>query len=226
MNSIEYNTTRDKLQIREYGRNIQKLITFAIAIEDKTERTQFCHFIIQVMGQMQTQKDGSDFKRKLWDHMHIISNFKLDVDSPFEAPTETTFQTKPEPIEYKEKQLRFKQYGSNIEKIIQQAIEFEEGPEKEALVKIIANHLKKLYLHWNRESVNDELINEHLRILSDGKLKLSEDFTYNSTGEILSRLKRRKVTQTPSNHKSSNQRHSHSNTNKRKNNSPRARTNK
>lgn len=226
MNTIEYNTTRDKLKIREYGRNIQKLITFAIAIEDKTERTQFCHFIIQVMSQIQTQKDGSDFKRKLWDHMHIISDFKLDVDSPFEVPTKTFYQTKPEPIEYKEKNLRFKQYGNNIEKIIEKAIEFEEGPEKETLIKIIANHLKKLYLHWNRESVNDDLINEHLKILSGGKLKLSEDFTYNSTGEILSRLKRRKVTQTQSNQKSSNQRHSHGSSNKRRSNTPRPRTNR
>jgi len=216
MSSVEYNTTRDKLMIREYGRNVQKLVNYAISIEDKNERTQFCHFIIQVMGQMQTQKDGGDNRRKLWDHLYIISDFKLDIDAPFEAPEKDSYNKKPQPLEYRNRDLRYKQYGKNIELIIQKAIELEEGPEKDALTKIVANHLKKLYLNWNRDSVNDELIHEHLRILSKGKLKLGEGVTLNSTSDILSRLKHRKVTHSQNTQKNSHASSRYSNSNKKK----------
>jgi len=189
---LEYNTTREKLVIREYGRNIQKLINFAKTIEDRDERTRFCHFVVQIMGQTNVHKEGGDVKRKLWDHMHIISNFELDVDSPYPLPSYEELVAKPDPLSYDNKPIEYKQYGKNIERIIDKAIEYEEGEQKQALIKIIANHLKKLYLNWNRESVSDELIASHLHAMSNGKLKIPEGVTLNTTSEILARNKRKK----------------------------------
>ncbi|MCF8308998.1 MAG: DUF4290 domain-containing protein [Bacteroidales bacterium] len=202
--NLEYNTTREKLVIGEYGRNIQKLISFAKTIENRDERTRFCHFIIQIMGQMHGYKEGGDVKRKMWDHMHIIANFELDVDAPYPLPSYEEFVAKPEPLTYSDSPLQYRQYGKNITQIIQKAIEFEEGEQKQALIKIIANHLKKLYLNWNRESVSDELIDKHLQNLSDGKLSIPEGVTLNTTSEILARTKRKKSSkqQSDSRHRS------------------------
>lgn len=191
---LEYNTTREKLVIREYGRNIQKLVDFAKTIEDKDERTRFCHFIVQIMGQSNVQREGGDVKRKLWDHMHIISNFELDVDSPYPLPSFEELTAKPEPLKYNDRPINFRQYGKNIERIVDKAIEFEDEEQKKVLIRIIANHLKKLYLNWNRESVSDELIGEHLKIISNGKLSIPEGVTLNTTSEILARTKRKKAT--------------------------------
>ena len=124
--------------------------------------------------------------------MYIISNFKLDVDSPFPPPPPLTLSEKPEKISYHDKEIEFKHYGKNIAMIIEKATEFPEGAEKDALVKAIAIHLKKSYLNWNRESVNDELIEEHLKVLSKGKLKLKEDVRLTTTSDLLARNKVKK----------------------------------
>jgi hypothetical protein len=195
---MEYNTTRDKLIIREYGRNVQKMVEYAKAIEDKEKRTEFAKVIIQIMGQMNPSvRESGDFRHKLWDHLHIIANFELDVKSPYDPPSPEILERKPEKLTYSENHIQFKMYGSNITKIIQEAINFEEGPEKDALVHTIANHLKKSYLNWNRESVADDLIFEHLEALSKGKLKLKEDLSLNTTNDILSQNKKKKVTKQP-----------------------------
>ena len=156
--------------IPEYGRNIQEMILFTCTVEDREKRNKAAKFIVNIMAQMHPQvKDTIDYKRKLWDHMYIISNFQLDVDSPFPPPPPLTLSEKPEKISYHDKEIEFKHYGKNIAMIIEKATEFPEGPEKDALVKAIAIHLKKSYLNWNRESVTDELIEEHLKILSKGR---------------------------------------------------------
>ncbi|MCD4789879.1 MAG: DUF4290 domain-containing protein [Bacteroidales bacterium] len=190
---MEYNTTRDKLVISEYGRNVQKLIKYAITIEDRKKRTDFTKIIVQIMGQMNPQvRDSGDFRHKLWDHLFIIADFKLDVDSPYPPPSIEFLTAKPEKLSYRENNIDFKIYGTNISKIIEVAIDFEEGPEKDALVHTIANHLKKSYLNWNRDSVSDDLIIEHLNTLSKGKLKLSEDRKLNATSDILARNRKKK----------------------------------
>lgn len=190
---MEYNTTRDKMIIAEYGRNVQKLVNYAIEIEDREKRTKFAKVIVQIMGQMNPGiRDTGDFRHKLWDHLHIISDFRLDVDAPYDRPTKTMLETKPEKLEYDTNDIRYKMYGSNIVKIIDKTIEFEEGEEKDALVHAIANHLKKSYLNWNRESVDDEQIFEHLKVLSKSKLTLNDDLSLNSTNEILARNKKKK----------------------------------
>lgn len=191
---MEYNTTRGKLRISEYGRNVQKLVNLAKTIEDREQRTKFAKVIVGIMGQMNPQiRDSGDFRHKLWDHLHIIAKFELDVDSPYPAPTKEVLEAKPSKLEYSTNQIRYKMYGANIVKIIDKAKNFEDGPEKEALIHAIANHLKKSYLSWNRESVDDEQIFEHLKTLSRDDLRLAEELKLNTTNEILSRNKKKKV---------------------------------
>ncbi len=185
---IDYNTTRNKLVISEYGRNIQKMIEYAVTIEDREKRTQAAHVIVNVMAQMNAQvKDTVDFEQKLWDHLHIISNFSLDVDCPYPAPTKNEIEAKPERVPYQDNNIKYKHYGRNLEMIIEKAIALEDGEEKDAFIQTIANHLKKSYLNWNRDSVNDELILQHLEILSQGKLEMPANARLISTGDVVAR---------------------------------------
>ncbi|MCK4288059.1 MAG: DUF4290 domain-containing protein [Bacteroidales bacterium] len=190
---MEYNTARNKLVISEYGRNIQKMIEYTTTIEDSEKRNKSANFIINIMAQMNPRiRESGDYKHKLWDHMFMISDFKLDVDSPYSKPSKNILYSKPEKIPYQDNNIRFRHYGKNIEKIINKAIEYEDGPEKDALIKTIANHLKKSYLNWNRDSVNDELILDHLASLSKDNLKLNKEVRLNNTSEILERNRRKK----------------------------------
>ena len=183
---MDYNSTREKLIIPEYGRNVQQMAAYVVSIEDREKRTNMAKALISVMAQLHPEnKDTADYKQKLWDHLHIISGFKLDVDAPYPVPEPDIIERKPEPVPYPQNNIRFRPYGKNIEKIIQKACDFEDGEEKDALVKNIANHLKKSYLNWNRDSVNDELITGHLDELSHGKLKLSDDARLAHTNDLL-----------------------------------------
>ena len=183
--------------IPEYGRNIQKMIDYAISTDDKEERNKIARAIINVMGQLNPHlRDVTDFKHKLWDHLFIISDFKLDVDSPYPKPTRDTFISKPELLKYPSNDIRYKHYGKTIERIIEKAKELEEGEMKNALIETIANHLKKSYLNWNRDSVNDEVILQHLKELSKGELKLRDSVRLSNTSDILARtnINKKKVT--------------------------------
>lgn len=192
---MEYNTNRTKMNISEYGRNIQKMIEQIMAIEDRERRNYLARATINVMGQLNPHlRDVNDFKHKLWDHLFIMSDFKLDVDSPYPIPSPEILTKKPEPLAYSSNNIKFKHYGRNIEKIIDKACEMEDGQVKDTLVKLIANHLKKSYLTWNRDAVNDEEIAAHLAILSKDRLMLQEDVKLNETSEILSRSKKKKFT--------------------------------
>jgi hypothetical protein len=185
---MEYNTTRNDLTISEYGRNIQKMIEYILTIESKEKRTRLANFIVEVMSQMHPQvKETTDYKQKMWDHLHIISNFNLDVECPFPIPSKQALAEKPQRVPYQNNNIKFKQYGKNLELVIAKAIELEDGEEKDTFIKLIANHLKKSYLNWNRDSVNDELIIQHLELLSGGKLKMPENARLLHTGDILAR---------------------------------------
>ena len=191
---MEYNSQREHLIIPEYGRNIQKMVNYAKTIEDREKRNEAAKFIVSVMASMNQQhKDAGDYRQTLWDHLFIISKFELDVDSPYPMPEKESLTRKPDKVLYSDNKIRFRHYGKNIEAIIKKATEFEEGPEKDALIHAIANHLKKSYLNWNRESVDDVAIEKHLEILSEGKLTLSENQTLTSTSDILARNKSKKT---------------------------------
>lgn len=190
---MEYNTTRNQLVISEYGRNIQKMIEYTVTIEDREKRSKAAQLIVNVMAQMHPQvKDTVDYQQKLWDHLHIISDFQLDIDSPFEKPTRQTLEAKPQRVPYQDNNIQFRQYGKNLENIIAHAITLEDGEEKNAFISNIANHIKKSYLNWNRDSVNDELILQHLELLSEGKLVMPDDAKLAHTGEILSKQHKKK----------------------------------
>jgi hypothetical protein len=192
---MEYNTSRDKLNISEYGRNIQKMIEYTMSVEDREKRNQLAKTIIAVMGQLNPHlRDVTDFKHKLWDHLFIMSDFKLDVDSPFPILSPEVLNSKPERIKYPSNHILFRYYGRNIELIINKATELPEGPEREAAKESIANHLKKSYLKWNRDSVTDEVIAEHLSILSDGKLILSKDVVLSNAPQVYQNIKKKKFT--------------------------------
>ena len=170
---MEYNAERPHLIIPEYGRHLQKLIDQATVIEDKVERNKAAKYIIQVMGSLNPHlRDVLDFQHKLWDQIFIMSDFKLEVDSPYPIPTRDVIHLKPERLAYPQKNPKYRFYGNNIKYMIDVANSWEEGDLKNVLVKVIANHMKKSYLSWNKDTVTDLVIFEHLYELSAGKLNL------------------------------------------------------
>lgn len=192
---MEYNTSRQKLVLPEYGRNIQKMIQLTMDEPDRDKRNKMAQAIISIMGNMNPHlRDIADFKHKLWDHLAIISDFQLDIDSPYETPKIEKLQEKPEQVPYKNKTAKFKHYGQTIEKMVSVAVEMEEGELKEILIQLIANHMKKSYLTWNKEAVSDEQIFKDLKILSDGKIDVDfEDNKLTETRDILAKNKRRRI---------------------------------
>jgi hypothetical protein len=163
------------LIIPEYGRHLQKLIDQATAIEDKVERNKAAKYIISVMGSLNPHlRDVPDFQHKLWDQLFIMSDFNLDVDSPYPIPSKDILTQKPDRLKYPQNFPKYRFYGNNIKYMIDVANSWEESELKNALVLVIANHMKKCYLSWNKDTVSDEVIFEHLLELSGGKLNLSK----------------------------------------------------
>ncbi|CAL2095362.1 DUF4290 domain-containing protein [Tenacibaculum sp. 190524A02b] len=170
---LEYNSERETLIIPEYGRHIQKLVNHCLALEEKEERNKMAKAIIDVMGNLQPHlRDVPDFKHKLWDQLHIMADFKLDVDSPYETPSKEELTEKPTKLEYPKSASKYRFYGTNIQTMIDVALTWDDGDMKEALVFTIANHMKKCYLNWNKDTVEDAVIFDHLFELSEGKLNL------------------------------------------------------
>ncbi len=171
---MEYNTSRDHLIIPEYGRNVQRMVQHCLSIENREQRNKVAQSIIDVIGNLNPQiRDVPDFKHKLWDHMFIMSDFKLDVDSPYPIPTPTTFESKPDKVQYPGKNDKLRHYGHIVRKMIAYAVQLEEGALKEGLIVSIANQMKKSYLMWNKDTVDDDVIFAELRILSKGMLNVS-----------------------------------------------------
>ena len=173
--NLEYNAERPHLIIPEYGRHLQKLIDQATAIEDDVERNKAAKYIIQVMGNLNPHlRDVLDFQHKLWDQLFIMSDFKLVVNSPYPIPSREVLQLRPDILSYPQNYPKYRYYGNNIKYMIDVANKWEEGELKDALVKVIANHMKKSYLSWNKDTVKDDVIFEHLLELSGGKLNLTQ----------------------------------------------------
>lgn len=190
---MEYNSQRSKLIVPEYGRNVQKMAEHLLTVEDREKRSQMAKTLVQVMAQLHPEMKGtSDVRQKLWDHLHIITGFKLDVDSPFPKPSQELLEKRPDPIPYAQENIPFRHYGKHIIRIIEAVSEMDESPEKENLISAIANHLKKSYLAWNRDSVTDEIIADHLSRLSKGKLKLSDTARLQNTSDILAKQRSKK----------------------------------
>ena len=212
---IEYNTERTKLIIPEYGRHMQKMVDQAVATEDPVERNKIAKSIIAVMGNLNPHlRDVPDFQPMLWDQLFIISDFKLDVDSPFPIPTREELAERPEPLEYPQNFPRYRFYGNNIKKMIDVAVTWEEGDKRDGLVITIANHMKKCFLNWNKDTVDDSVIFNHLYELSDGKINYKDSSEQLTNAAELLKTKKRFV----SNSGTSNKKNYKSNSNNRNSN--------
>jgi hypothetical protein len=193
----DYNTSRSNLILPEYGRNIQQLIDIAVKIEDREKRNRFAQNVISLMGDMYPHlRDVPDFKHKLWDHLAIMSDFKLDIETPYPLPDKETLYEKPEKIAYVQSPMRFKHYGKIIIKMIKYAVELPEGEEKTAMLTAIANHMKKQYLTWNRETVEDEIILNDLTELSRHRITDTSEIKLSDAKDLVFTPKRQNVPQT------------------------------
>jgi hypothetical protein len=173
--NLEYNSFRSDLIIPEYGRHLQKLVDQMLIIEDRDRRNQAARYIISVMGTLNPHlRDVPDFQHKLWDQLFIMAKFDLDVDSPYPIPSKELLNKKPDKLAYPQNFPKYRYYGNNIKYMIDVANKWEESDLKNALILVIANHMKKCYLSWNKDTVEDDTIFKHLLELSDGKINLLE----------------------------------------------------
>jgi hypothetical protein len=173
--SYDYNTQRKRMALPEYGRNVQKMVDHIKTIQDPVEKNHAARTIIQIMGNLNPHlRDVGDFKHKLWDHLALIADFELDIESPYPTPEKSKFFEKPNEIPYSQRNIRYLHYGRIIELLIDEVAKKEDGEEKEYLTSLIVNQMKKSYITWNRNQVPDEVIIGDLKLLSGGKLKITE----------------------------------------------------
>lgn len=215
VHNLEYNAERTPLIIPEYGRHLQKLIDQATAIEDRDERNKAAKYIIQVMGSLNPHlRDVPDFQHKLWDQLFIMSDFRIEVDSPYPIPTREVLQLRPDPLAYPQNFPKYRFYGNNIQYMINVAMGWEDSELKDALIKVVANHMKKSYLSWNKDTVTDAVIFEHLYEMSGGALNLME-----SSEELLGTTEIMRTNKKTSNKSMQpQQQNQHQNKNKNQNN--------
>lgn len=174
--TFDYNTTRRKLILAEYGRNVQNMVKYIVELPTKDERNRYAQVVIDLMGFLNPHlRDVADFKHKLWDHLHIISNFKIDVDSPYPKPSEDAIRFKPAPLAYPQQRIKYKHYGKTVELMISKARAIEDSNRKQQMVQSIANFMKMAYVTWNKDTVADETIIKDLREMSNGELQLQEN---------------------------------------------------
>ncbi len=177
---FDYNSTRNKLILSEYGRNVQNMVKYIVSLPTKEERNRYAQVVIDLMGFLNPHlRDVADFKHKLWDHLHIISNFEIDVDSPYPKPAPDAIHFKPEPLKYPHQRIRYKHYGKTIELMIDKAKSIDDADRKRHMVQAIANFMKMAYVQWNKDSVADEIILSDLYNLSGGQLKLEDNVNLN-----------------------------------------------
>jgi hypothetical protein len=190
--TYDYNTQRKRMALPEYGRNVQKMVDHIKTIGNRDERNRAAKTLIQIMGNLNPHlRDEGDFRHKLWDHLALIANFELDIDSPYPVPEPTKFIEKPKQVLYRQGGITFLHYGRIIELMIDAAIEMKEGDEKEYLTTLIVNQMKKSYITWNRSQVSDEVIIGDMKLLSRGKLKITEGVKILEVKELLPPVKRK-----------------------------------
>ena len=205
---LDYNTQREKLQMPEYGRNIQKMVEYVASIPDKEKRNEQILAVLDVMGIMNPQlRDIADFNHKLWDHVQIISDFKIDIDSPYPTPTKETLAARPNRIPLKKEPIKAACYGRNIQNMINAIAAHEDSEVKDFMIKTIAEYMRQQYLIWNKDSVSDETIFNDIRMLSDNKIVIPEDFKLAPLGSAGDASKNAKTTVKKPNASSTNNKH-------------------
>lgn len=184
------------MPLPEYGRNLQNMVEHIMTIEDRDERNRGARTIIDIMGNMYPYlRDINDFKHKLWDHLAIMSDFQLDIDYPYDPPKRETFNEPPKRVPYETGKIKLRHYGKILELLVDKAAKYETGEEKEMLIKLLANHMKKSYLMWNKDTVDDEKIYADLEILSHGRIQRS-DLGLTETKDILFRNRKKTIVAT------------------------------
>ena len=172
--NMEYNTTRNHLIMKEYGRHIQKMVEYLLTIENKEERQRNAYAVIELMGFLNPHlKNVEDFRHKLWDHLFLISNFTLDVESPYPIPTRETLKARPELLRYPKKYPRFNHLGKNIEVVIDKALNEENAEKKQGFANAIAYYMKLTYSNWHKELVHDDAIQSELSSITNGELEFN-----------------------------------------------------
>lgn len=171
---MEYNTTRNYLVIREYGRHIQRMVEYIMTLEDKEKRQQQANVVIELMGFLNPHlKNVEDFRHKLWDHLFLISDFQLDVDSPYPKPTRETLKAKPDPLPYPKRYPRYSHLGKNLELVIQKALKEEDQEKRQGFANAIAYYMKLAYTNWHKDTVHDDAIQQELTNLTKGQLEFT-----------------------------------------------------
>ncbi len=178
---MEYNTQRKKMELPEYGRSVQNMVDHALTIEDREERQRCANTIVNIMGGMFPHlRDVPDFKHKLWDHLAVMSDFKLDIDYPFEVVKKEELEMKPERLAYSNGAIRYRHYGHILEGLIKKAVEVEDEAERKALIRLLAIQMKKSLNNWNKDGMEDQKIVDDLREYSQGAIDLQvEDLHLN-----------------------------------------------
>lgn len=171
---MEYNTTRSDMSMREYGRHIQKMVEYLLTIKDKEERQQQAQVVIELMGFLNPHlKNVEDFRHKLWDHLFYISDFKLDVDSPYPIPKKETYKLKPDPLPYPKRYPKYSHLGKNLELVIDKALKETDAEKKSGFANSIAYYMKLAYSNWHKELVHDDAIRSELDDITGGELEFS-----------------------------------------------------
>jgi hypothetical protein len=169
--NMEYNTTRNHLVMREYGRHIQKMIEYLLTIEDKEKRQRNAYAVIELMGFLNPHlKNVEDFRHKLWDHLFLISDFKLDVESPYPIPTRETLRAKPDPLPYPKRYPKYSHLGKNLELVIEKALKEENPDKRQGFANAVAYYMKLAYNNWHKETVHDDAIQSELSSITNGQL--------------------------------------------------------
>lgn len=171
---MDYNSNRKKLALPEYGRNIQNMVDYLLTIEDREKRNKSAQTVIDVMGNLYPYlRDVAEFKHKLWDHLAIMADFKLDIDYPYDPPSPEILNERPNRVPYSQHHIRWKHYGRTMELMISRINEYE-GEEREIMIEQLANHMKKSFLQWNKDAVEDQKIFKDLEYLSNGNIEIPE----------------------------------------------------
>ncbi|MBK6340635.1 MAG: DUF4290 domain-containing protein [Bacteroidetes bacterium] len=182
---MEYNSSRNQIEMREYGRYIQKLVDFAMTKTDRKERLRVCENIIDIMGTLNpTLKINPDFGQLMWDHLFVVSNFKLDVDWPYEKPTPELARIKPTHLPYPRTEIKFKHYGKNVHSMVKKASEMEDSDKKLAYTELIGNFMKLAYKTWSNEEVSLELVKGDMISISAGQLAINEEMNIDSYSKL------------------------------------------
>ncbi len=173
---MQYNTSQKRMALPEYGRSVQNMVDHALTIEDREERQLCANTIIEIMGNMFPHlRDVPDFKHKLWDHLAMMSDFKLDIDYPYEIVKKELLDEKPQPVAYQQSSIRYRHYGKTIERLIDEAIKLPEGDEKNNLIALICNHMRQAFATWNNNAVEEDKIAADLIELSNGQLQETDE---------------------------------------------------